>query len=115
MMESAPGGKKGGGKDQRRPTPATGRDKSSDKNDAIPPAELPLPPWLSRSLGESTILSALEKVDVWDFDVFALDQITNHRPLVVGGMYMIQRLGLLDKIPIPRDKLVNYLDKIEQG
>jgi len=34
---------------------------------------------------------------------------------VVGGMHLLSVMGVLDKIPIPKDKLANYLLNIERG
>ena len=59
--------------------------------------------------------SVLAKMDKWDFDVFALQEVTNGHALVVGGMHLMTSLGVLDKIPIPKDKLATYLLNIERG
>ena len=41
-------------------------------------AELPV--WLSQTLSpDGAVVAALARVDEWDFDVFALDDVTNHR------------------------------------
>jgi len=51
----------------------------------------------------------------WDFDVFALHDLTNGHPIVVGGMHLMSHMGVLDKIPIPKDKLASFLQMIERG
>ena len=38
----------------------------------------------------------------WNFDVFALHAATNGAPLTVGGMHLMQRMGVLAEVPIPR-------------
>ena len=57
--------------------------------------------------------AVLEKMDSWDFDVFALDEATGGRPLVVGGTHLIRRLGLLERLRIPVETLANFLDVVE--
>jgi hypothetical protein len=74
-----------------------------------------IPPWIEKSIADTSVSSVLAKMDSWDFDVFALNELTNGHGLVVGGIYLLQTMGVLDKIPIPKDKLANYLLNIERG
>ena len=62
----------------------------------------------------SQVQSILEKMESWDFDIFALHEATNGHSLVVGGMHLLTSMGVLDKIPIPKDKLATYLQAIER-
>ena len=62
-----------------------------------------------------SVATILEKMDAWDFDIFALQEATNGHGLVVGGIHLMTSMGVLDKIPIPRDKLATYLMAIEDG
>jgi len=73
------------------------------------------PAWLQRSLGEKAVTAALETVDSWAFDVFALSEASNRHPMVIGGVYLFERMGVLDKIGIPRDRLANFLLAVERG
>jgi len=74
-----------------------------------------VPAWITKSISEPTVGAILDKLEQWDFDVFALDQATNGHPLTVGGMHLMMKMGVLDKIPIPKDKLATYLNEIEKG
>jgi len=51
----------------------------------------------------------------WDFDVFAFAEATSMHPLVVGGVFLFQRMAVLDKVCVPKDRLANYLLAIERG
>ena len=74
-----------------------------------------IPAWISKSLDTNEVGKILEKMDDWDFDVFALDKATNGNPLTVGGMHLMQKMGVVDKIPIPKDRLADLLQAIERG
>ena len=74
-----------------------------------------IPTWITKSIAEPTVASVLAKMEKWDFDVFALHEVTNGHPLVVGGIHLMTSMGVLDKIPIPKDKLATYLLNIERG
>jgi len=73
------------------------------------------PAWVHRSIAETSVAAYLEKVEEWDFDVFEFAEATSMHPLVVGGVFLFQRMGVLDKISVPRDRLANYLLAIERG
>ena len=47
--------------------------------------------------------------------MFEFAEATSMHPLVVGGVFLFQRMGVLDKISVPRDRLANYLLAIERG
>lgn len=91
------------------PGPTNGRRSSHQSKMAV------IPSWISKSLESNEVGKILETIDNWDFDVFALHDATNGNPLTVGGMYLMQRMGITDKIPIPKDKLANLLHEIERG
>jgi hypothetical protein len=74
-----------------------------------------IPTWIQKSIAETTVASVLQKLDSWEFDVFALHEATNGHPLVVGGVHLMTHMGVLDKIPIPKDKLATFLLNIERG
>lgn len=78
-------------------------------------ASATIPTWIQKSIGETSVAAVLEKMDHWDFDVFALHDATNGHGLVVGGVHLMTSMGVLDKIPIPKDKLATYLQNIERG
>jgi len=78
-------------------------------------ASAAIPSWITKAMAETSVTSVLEKMLDWDFDVFALHDATNGHPLTVGGMHLMMSMGVLDKIPIPKDKLATYLQAIERG
>jgi len=71
-------------------------------------------PWLNDMLSQTPVKAALERCDSWDMDPFLLDRATNGRPLVVGAMYLLQRIGVTDKLNVPGDKLANFLAAVER-
>lgn len=107
------GDKKGAGAASAKDRQSKGEQRQSVraeiKKDAIIPA------WIIKEIEKPTVASILAKLEQWDFDVFALQDATNGHPLVVGGMHLMQRMGVLDRIPIPKDTLAAYLNAIEQG
>lgn len=74
-----------------------------------------IPTWIQKSINETSVAAVLDKMNDWEFDVFALHEVTNGHPLVVGGIHLMMSMGVLDKIPIPKDKLATYLLNIERG
>ena len=78
-------------------------------------ASATIPTWIQKSIGEASVAAVLDKMDQWDFDVFALHDATNGHCLVVGGVHLMTTMGVLDKIPIPKDKLATYLQNVERG
>lgn len=73
------------------------------------------PAWVLRSIAETSVARLLDAADTWDFDVFAFAEATCMHPLVVGGLHLFQRMGLLDRVGVPRDRLANYLLAVERG
>ena len=60
-------------------------------------------------------MSVLGKMHEWDFDVFTLDEMTHGHPLVVGGIHLFSSMGVLEQIPVPKEKLATFLQCIERG
>jgi hypothetical protein len=65
----------------------------------------------SKAAGEHIIQS----VSNWQFDVLALAEVTGNRPLSTLGVYMFDRLGLVEHFGLERSKLVSFFINIERG
>lgn len=65
------------------------------------------PEWVQRSLGEKMVMRALAKAESWDFDVFTLGEATGMHPLVIGGVHIMESMGVLDKLGVSRDRLAS--------
>ncbi len=39
-------------------------------------------------------------MDSWDFDVFALDELSGHRPLAMLGMKIMHDRGLIEQLKL---------------
>jgi len=96
-----------------------GKDTPNDPNKArtstTSMANAVVPAWITKAIAEPNVGAILDKLDQWDFDVFALDEATNGNPLAVGGMHLMTKMGVLDRVPIPKDTLATYLQEIEKG
>jgi len=90
-------------------------DPSRQRRSSARMANAVVPQWITKAIAEPSVGAILDKLDQWNFDVFALDEATNGNPLTVGGMHLMQRMGVLDRIPIPKDKLATYLQEVEKG
>ena len=113
-------GADGGRKDQRGSVVTSSAKKDAEEKAALKRrtsrfASATIPAWIQKSIAETSVASILETMEQWDFDVFELHEMTNGHPLVVGGMHLMMSMGVLDKIPIPKDRLANYLLNIERG
>lgn len=60
-------------------------------------------------------LKLLEKIDDWDFDVFALSKATNGTPLFTTGYYLLHKYGLVQHFNIDHTVLCNFLQAVEAG
>jgi hypothetical protein len=90
-------------------------EKNAAKRRASRLASATVPAWISKSIAESPVASILENMSKWDFDIFGLNEATNGNALAVGGMHLLLSMGVLDKLPIPKDKLATFLINIERG
>eukprot|EP00669_Euglena_mutabilis_P008824 TRINITY_DN380_c0_g1_i2.p1 TRINITY_DN380_c0_g1~~TRINITY_DN380_c0_g1_i2.p1 ORF type:complete len:344 (+),score=147.51 TRINITY_DN380_c0_g1_i2:834-1865(+) len=61
------------------------------------------------------ILKILEKVDDWDFDVFALTEATNGTPLFTTCYHLLYKYGLVQYFNIDHTVLCNFLQALESG
>jgi|Transcript_82961 hypothetical protein len=61
------------------------------------------------------INSILEKIDEWDFDVFALQKATNNSPLFSVCYRLLYQYGLVQHFNIDHTVLVNFLQAVESG
>jgi hypothetical protein len=52
----------------------------------------------------------LLQIDSWgDFSVFRVAELSGNQPLVVVGLAVLQRLGLVEKLELPLLELTNFL------
>jgi hypothetical protein len=51
----------------------------------------------------------------WQLDTLALAEATENRPLSVLAVYLFDRLGLVDKFGLDREKLTCFMQKVEDG
>ena len=77
--------------DERRTTPraadAQSKRAEADKDDKAAAkrrqsrfASAAIPTWITKAIGEASVMTILAKMDDWDFDIFALEEATNgHR------------------------------------
>jgi hypothetical protein len=64
---------------------------------------------------ETQIRELLMRLDEWNFDIFALADLTHQRPLFAVGVLLFQRYNLHNKFKIDEQKLVCFLAEIESG
>ncbi|KAI8907939.1 hypothetical protein EDD86DRAFT_191991 [Gorgonomyces haynaldii] len=63
----------------------------------------------------SSIVDCLSQAHSQDFDIFALNEITNGRPLYFLTMHLLKRHGLLNAFELREQFLHNYLEKVESS
>lgn len=56
-----------------------------------------------------------EAFSSWQFDAFALAELTDNRPLSTLGMYLFQELGLVERFNLDISKLNRFFVEIENG
>eukprot|EP00762_Andalucia_godoyi_P001449 ANDGO_00189.mRNA.1 putative 3' len=59
------------------------------------------------------LLSMLEHIDNWSFDVFELNKESNGRPMYYVTCSLLQRLHLTERFSISQEKLIRFLQKVE--
>ncbi|KAJ3129283.1 cAMP-specific 3',5'-cyclic phosphodiesterase 4D [Nowakowskiella sp. JEL0407] len=57
----------------------------------------------------------LRHVDEFNFDIFAFEKATMGNPLLVLANELIVRRGLLDRLGLPVDKFLNFIQTLEAG
>ncbi|KAJ3287535.1 cAMP-specific 3',5'-cyclic phosphodiesterase 4C [Borealophlyctis nickersoniae] len=70
---------------------------------------------LSDFNAQLTIISLLEKVDHWNWDIFDLASASQNRPLFALGHYLFLRNDLYTRFGIPQHTLLAYLNAVEGG
>lgn len=60
------------------------------------------------------LATVMERIDLWDFDIFRLEELCG-RPLLYVGVALCRRWGLSDRFEISDDALLNFLIGIEFG
>ncbi|CAF0871306.1 unnamed protein product [Brachionus calyciflorus] len=61
------------------------------------------------------IKKLLENEESWNFDIIALERITNKRPLITLGLKIMNRFDVCDYLKISETTLVNWLTLIESN
>ncbi len=61
------------------------------------------------------VASLLQNVDAWTFNMFALDEATDCRPLSTIAFYLLKREGIVSTLLLDEHKLANFLIGIEDG
>eukprot|EP00898_Chlorokybus_atmophyticus_P008846 jgi/Chlat1/8963/Chrsp94S08256 len=61
------------------------------------------------------IASLLVSAGLWDFEVFQLAALTNGKPLSTMGMMLMDRHGLISRMSLNEQKLLNFFHAVEQG
>lgn len=65
---------------------------------------------------EAKVASILnEAFQSWQFDVFTLADLTDNKPLSTLGMYLLERLGLVEEFALDTQKLEHFFVEIENG
>lgn len=61
------------------------------------------------------VQAALDRIDLYSFNVFDLSEVTGNEPLVLVGMKIMQRHGLPAKFRIDETKLRCFFERIQEG
>lgn len=59
--------------------------------------------------------SLISNIIDWNFPIFEFNEVTNGRPLFFVGQALFSKYQFLEKFHIPREKLDNFLNTIENG
>lgn len=57
----------------------------------------------------------MQKEESWNFDIIALERLTNHRPLVTLGYKIFNRFDVCEYLKIEETVLVNWLTLMESN
>eukprot|EP01064_Diplonema_japonicum_P008241 TRINITY_DN15721_c0_g3_i2.p1 TRINITY_DN15721_c0_g3~~TRINITY_DN15721_c0_g3_i2.p1 ORF type:complete len:680 (+),score=167.78 TRINITY_DN15721_c0_g3_i2:1024-3063(+) len=61
------------------------------------------------------LMEVLQKIDKWDFSVFALDTATKGSSLFHTAYALFHKYGLMDHFAIPKDVLIRFLIAVQSG
>ncbi|KAJ3090896.1 Calcium/calmodulin-dependent 3',5'-cyclic nucleotide phosphodiesterase 1C [Quaeritorhiza haematococci] len=64
---------------------------------------------------QMTLVSLLERVDHWNWELFELNDASRGWPLFTLAHYLFLRSDLYSKLHIPKDTFLSFLTKIETG
>lgn len=88
--------------------------KETDVIAFIPPSE-----WKTNdaelSKDKQIIFETFERVDDWDFDVFAIEEYTHGHSLFVVSYTLMVKYDFLNKFNISEQILINFLKEVESG
>ncbi|GFO30563.1 phosphodiesterase [Plakobranchus ocellatus] len=74
---------------------------------------IPSSPACSLAQIPEPIMNVLNLDDTWNFDIIALERLTNKKPLVYLGLKIFSRFGAFEYLNISESCLVNWLQMIE--
>ncbi|KAK7881350.1 hypothetical protein WMY93_029759 [Mugilogobius chulae] len=63
----------------------------------------------------STVISVLKNMDMWSFDVFALNDASGDHALKFVFYELLSRYDLINRFKIPVSSLLSFLDLLQQG
>ncbi|KAJ0059987.1 hypothetical protein NL108_017605 [Boleophthalmus pectinirostris] len=63
----------------------------------------------------STVISVLKNMDMWSFDVFALNDASGDHALKFVFYELLSRYDLINRFKIPISSLLSFLDLLEEG
>lgn len=61
------------------------------------------------------LITLLQHLDEWSFDVFALAESGNCMPVKYVGYDLLNRYGMIHKFKVPSATLETFLTRIEEG
>ncbi|XP_012942280.1 high affinity cAMP-specific and IBMX-insensitive 3',5'-cyclic phosphodiesterase 8B [Aplysia californica] len=76
-------------------------------------SHIPSSPAYTLSQVPEPVMNVLNLDSSWDFDIIALERLTNKRPLVHLGLKIFSRFGVCEYLNISETCLVNWLQTIE--
>ena len=71
--------------------------------------------WVEALQAQPEVQAAMKDVDSWDFNVFELERVSGHHPILLIVLHTIQRFELDQALPINMENLIRLLVKVEQG
>jgi hypothetical protein len=63
----------------------------------------------------SSIVSELDRIASWQFDIFSLTSSTQGWPLIHVAYHLFESYGLIDRLDLNRHLLCNFLVAVEHG
>ena len=67
------------------------------------------------ALRTDKVIELLTKIPDFDFPIFDLHSVSAGRPLTVIGHYLVVESGLLERLGLPLDKFMQFLESVESS